>query len=322
VRGAGAERCIAPTQLATRVEALTGPVFASSADSNFVIEARIEAHGDGFRATIGVSDRRGLISGVRTLDEPSSDCRKLDEALAFVVAVTVDPTLASAQLPEPLRGMFNEEPQPDEVLLTEVPGRGPVSEPSVSPPAAQPPIREAERPKTRVPLTFAGGGALSALAFSAAMWGFALRIEAEVARRVQWVLAGQAFPFSHAERSTTGTTVRVRQGTLSTSICPRSFELGALRVSPCASALLRVYAGRGAGFARNDRALLWVPALGLALGVQLPLAAKVGVAVDILGFAGLVAPRFVARSQAGAEARVAAPQRFGIDLLLGLYVRI
>jgi hypothetical protein len=62
--------------------------------------------------------------------------------------------------------------------------------------------------------------------------------------------------------------------------------------------------------------------LGLALGAQLPLAAKVGLAVDLSGFAGLVSPRFVARSQVGAETRVAAPQRFGIDLLLGLYVRI
>ena len=91
VRLPGAESCIAAVELAERVEARLGrPVFVRSNEAIVVIEGRVEPVPPlGFAAVIRVSDPDGTLYGTRELTSADADCRKLDEVLALVIAVTI-----------------------------------------------------------------------------------------------------------------------------------------------------------------------------------------------------------------------------------------
>lgn len=97
VRLPGAEQCIAAPALATAVEKRLGRrVFVPPSDAEMTVEGTIAARPDvkRFKATFRVSDREGKVLGSREVDEPASSCDKLDDRLAFVVALLIDPEAA------------------------------------------------------------------------------------------------------------------------------------------------------------------------------------------------------------------------------------
>lgn len=148
-RGAAASTCIDSRALAARVEALTGRVFVAPQDSDYAIEGHIDARrGGGFMVRLAVSHHGAPAAGERVLEHEGADCRTLDDALAFVIALTIDPDLElTALLPNAGLG----ERSPEEVLLQELDTVPPV-------PAA---AAASVAPVNQAPLIAAGAGAPS-----------------------------------------------------------------------------------------------------------------------------------------------------------------
>jgi hypothetical protein len=90
-RGRGAELCIDPLTLRERVEALAGPVFAS--ESTYAIEGHIEAQPGGYRLRLSVTAPDRVPQGERIIEHQGADCRAFDDAIVFLVALTIDPDL-------------------------------------------------------------------------------------------------------------------------------------------------------------------------------------------------------------------------------------
>jgi hypothetical protein len=91
VRLSGADGCIAPVELANRVEQRLGrPVFVRANDAIVVIEGRIgPAAEGGFSAVLRVSDPDGTLYGTRELHVSTQDCHELDDITALVIAITI-----------------------------------------------------------------------------------------------------------------------------------------------------------------------------------------------------------------------------------------
>jgi hypothetical protein len=91
VRLPGAESCIAPVELTELVEQRLGrAVFVRARDAIVVIEGRVEPSPPlGFSVALQVSDPDGTLYGSRELNLADVDCRKLDEIVALVIAVTL-----------------------------------------------------------------------------------------------------------------------------------------------------------------------------------------------------------------------------------------
>jgi hypothetical protein len=91
VRLPGAESCVAPVELTERVEQRLGrAVFVRARDAIVVIEGRVEPSLPiGFSVVLQVSDPDGTLYGAREITLADADCRKLDEIVALVIAVTI-----------------------------------------------------------------------------------------------------------------------------------------------------------------------------------------------------------------------------------------
>jgi hypothetical protein len=106
VRTEGADACIASKPLAERVERILGrTVFVSASDAELAIEGRVERRASpispgasgapgppgGWRAVLRVADANGTVVGTREIEVDGEDCHALDDSVAFVVAVMIDP---------------------------------------------------------------------------------------------------------------------------------------------------------------------------------------------------------------------------------------
>jgi hypothetical protein len=144
VRLSGADGCIAPVELANRVERRLGrTVFVRANDAIVVIEGRIGPVPEGgFSAVLRVSDPDGTLYGTRELHVATQDCHELDEIAALVIAITIRHERTGtgielpAQIAAQLDALFAGEPSElDPSELPKVP-----TEPSAAPhaPAATP----------------------------------------------------------------------------------------------------------------------------------------------------------------------------------------
>lgn len=95
-RGPGAERCIDAADLRASVESrLHRRVFVARDVAPIVIDAHIARAASGWHVAIAVRDEAGASIGARELDDPSPDCRSVDETLVLVIALIVDPEATS-----------------------------------------------------------------------------------------------------------------------------------------------------------------------------------------------------------------------------------
>jgi hypothetical protein len=145
VRTEGAEQCIGSVELGKRVERLVGPMLVAAPEGQVSVEGRIAAvkapGARGFVAEIVIADASGKILGTRQLKSEHDDCRAIDDKLAFVIAVAIDPNAALAELP----GELSQEDDPGATLLAELnAGAQPPAPSAVSSDAAAPKPAPAE----------------------------------------------------------------------------------------------------------------------------------------------------------------------------------
>jgi hypothetical protein len=97
-------------------------------DAQVSVEGRIAKDRGGFIANIAISDHAGTVLGSRQLHGDGPDCRTLDERLAFVIAIALDPNAALLALP----GELSDDAQPEAAALAELRAS------ATRPPAAEP----------------------------------------------------------------------------------------------------------------------------------------------------------------------------------------
>lgn len=165
VREQGAEACIGPAELGRRVEQLVGPVLAAAPEGQISIEGAIKRAGSGFAANVAVSDARGRLLGRRELRSSDPNCRALDDQLAFIIAVAIDPNAALAELP----GELSADEKPEAQLLSELdahppqPAALPARTKARTPPDARVSDAGASTPPARFSAMLGAGGSLGML---------------------------------------------------------------------------------------------------------------------------------------------------------------
>src|SRR5207249_5003 len=93
--------------LARSVEERLGRhVFVSAAEADVSVEGRIEkraAHAtSAWHAVITIRDSKGALLGTRELDRTDPSCASMNEPLALVIAVMIDPEAKLSSTPTPI----------------------------------------------------------------------------------------------------------------------------------------------------------------------------------------------------------------------------
>jgi hypothetical protein len=106
LRMPGSDSCIATQALARSVEERLGRrVFVSAAEADVSVEGRIEKRAGasgGWHAVITIRDGKGALLGTRELDRPDASCSSMNDPLALVIAVMIDPEAKLSSSPPPL----------------------------------------------------------------------------------------------------------------------------------------------------------------------------------------------------------------------------
>lgn len=148
----GADACVSTQALARAVEErLARKVFVSAAEADVSVEGRIEKRKDGhWHAFVTLRDAKGATLGTRDLKSETRDasCETMNEPLALVIAVMIDPDAAMRKKPEPA-------PPPTPSTTQEPP---PPPPPAAPPPPPPPPTQEPPKPD---PWRFEGGGVVT-----------------------------------------------------------------------------------------------------------------------------------------------------------------
>lgn len=142
LRMPNADSCIATQALARSVEDRLGRhVFVSAAEADVSVEGRIEKRKAGWHAVITIRDAKGALLGTRELDRADASCESMNEGLALVIAVMIDPDAAMGKPPPPPPAPSAEPPLPP---------------PAATPPPPPPPAPEPPKPKQKDPLRVQG----------------------------------------------------------------------------------------------------------------------------------------------------------------------
>jgi hypothetical protein len=238
VRLEGAESCIGTQELARAVEArLARKVFVSAAEADVSVEGHVSpsAAPARWRAVITIRDARGELLGTREIDSAEAECSALDEPLAFVVSVLIDPDAESRETPRSPEPETAPEPKPappPRVVLQKQRVLVPV-------PAAAPPA------PWRVE---AGAGVVAGVGLlpeAAAGLGAAVVIEPPIP--VGFLLTGTYFfeQTVSAERTAESEVGLAHAGL---ALCPLGWRSGDLVYRLCAGALFGALSSRGVGF--------------------------------------------------------------------------
>lgn len=114
----GADACIGTRDLAVKVEEiLKRPAIVSPSESDRSIEGRVEKTGDRFTATIIDASASGEEKGRRVLTSKGADCRELDEPMALVIALMIDPDALAAPRDPPGGPDPKVQPDPKVVVI-------------------------------------------------------------------------------------------------------------------------------------------------------------------------------------------------------------
>lgn len=136
-----ADSCIATQALARSVEERLGRhVFVSAAEADVSVEGRVEKKKGGWHAVLTIRDSKGALLGTRELDRPDASCDAMNEGLALVIAVMIDPEAKLSSTPAPLPPASS---------------TAPASPPPPAPPPA-PTVIEPPPPKPKDPLRVEG----------------------------------------------------------------------------------------------------------------------------------------------------------------------
>ena len=140
----GADSCIATQTLARSVEERLGRhVFVSAADADVSVEGRIEKKKSGWHAVLTIRDAKGALLGTRDLDRADTSCESMNDGLALVIAVMIDPEANLSRPPAPF--------PPASASAEPAPPPSPTPAPTPPPPPPPPPP-----PKSKDPLRVEG----------------------------------------------------------------------------------------------------------------------------------------------------------------------
>jgi len=136
-----AEGCIATQALARSVEERLGrTVFVSAAQADVSVEGRIEKRkAGGWHAVIILRDAKGAMLGTREIDRPEASCEAMNEPLALIIAVMIDPH--AAMRPQTEAGAPEAE-APEVAPLPILTATSPDAGPPPPPPDAGPPKKD------------------------------------------------------------------------------------------------------------------------------------------------------------------------------------
>jgi hypothetical protein len=328
VRAEGAERCIDPRALAARVEALTGPVFVAPAAAEISFEGEIAPDGRGFRARLVSSRADGVPRGERILNTSSADCRALDAALAFVIALTIDPSMSLAGVPADVLGQFAQEVPPEQALLSELSAQSASAAPTAAAPLAAsaevpaaPSLSEtahqAQATRFRAP-RYAVVLAAATLGRSMPDWRFGLRgsFSFDPLGFMPFVLSASAFPGDAPQALSSGQSASFQTYDAALSACP-GLSGPKLSAYGCLGFALGYQRAHGNDFDPNFTIALWDPALMLGVSFAVPLWRGLGLAVDAMMRVRLTSRGFAFRQPDQTIAPAHDPPRLGLLFSLG-----
>ncbi|MBS2013465.1 MAG: hypothetical protein JST00_11285 [Deltaproteobacteria bacterium] len=313
VRLPGAESCIAAPALAMAVEKKLGRrVFVPPSDAEITVEGTIEwrAEPKRARATFRVSDRAGKVLGSRSVDEPAASCEKLDDRLAFVVALLIDPEAAMGGDAEPAA------PAPDPSLTTPLPPPPTPAPPPVDARVAALPSEEAP-PPWRWMLGAEFGGA------------------AGLVPDVGWVVSGSLlvtpprWPGIRAKGSSFLPTSRRVEGVAlaeiglvsgELGICPLEWRPAPFGITLCASGLLGQLDARGQGFPESRGYSTTLGGLAIDAVLELHFTKAVGLTLSPALVVPLSRARLAYEDSAGVRRTIFDMSAVGGSLAIGLSV--
>lgn len=255
-RGPGAGACIDPRSLAERVEAITGPALVEPASADTSIEAHIErSASDRYEVRLTVTRGRGAAAGERLLSFTAQDCRKLDAAIAFVIAITIDPDAGVEGIPESLDWATEETPAAEQIerelavsTAHEAPNETVVQ---VAPSAISPPPSAAKTiddvPSWRLALSWIGGTGPTAAAITGGSAELSRAISARFSIAAQ-LMAAASLARTHDSR---GHSVGTGTSGLALVACALPWRAERWQLSVCLGPELRVVRASGHGFAHD-----------------------------------------------------------------------
>jgi len=308
VRLPGSESCVPAQSLARDVEKHLGKnVFVSPSVAGLVIEGRVEPEArGGFSATLHATRADGTDLGVRTLaSKPGETCRSLDENLALVLALMIDP---------------------DAVART----RDLHAAPPPSPPPPNPPPRvviktervlvPVDRPQSEDPWT---GEARAAITLSGGVLpGAALGFLAsgQVDPPGFWPVELTGYGWTEREAKVAGGGATFSMMAASMSVCPSTSVTDSLHATACAGFLGGAMRARGFGFDQINEGTKPVVALVSSLRLALDLSGPLFVSTGVGLHAAVVRPRYLLNEPDGSErdvfqmASVGGMGEFGLGL--------
>jgi hypothetical protein len=272
-RAHSAESCIDPRTLAERVETFTGPVFTAASAAEVSIEAHVErVANDAFIVRVTVTELRGPPAGERVVQFNAQDCRKLDDAIAFLIAMTIDPELGLDGVPRDLAWLQPAETPAAEQLRRDLESmppraespaplpRGPASQPA--PTQGPPPLELTRAWEVHAGATLGNGAAAST----------ALGVTAGVARRLMsWLsVALQLRAAADLTALELDATHSVSAQVLGAALlgCLRHGLVSRLDAQLCLGPELGLVIARGHGFTANETTELLRPAALARLDVR------------------------------------------------------
>jgi hypothetical protein len=322
VRARGAERCIDPKALAERVEALTGSAFVPPAQAEISLEGEISVTGHGFRVRLVSTHADGVPRGERVLTSHRSDCRLFDAAIAFVIALTIDPGLSLRGVPTDLLAQFAQELPPEQTLLAELAAqqtaaRSPAHDAEQTPPA-QPttPTSPKRAPAPARSARYALGLAAATLGRTLPGWPFGVRaiFSYDHARLWPLVLNAGVFPVAK-QKLEGGQQVTFQSYDAALSLCP-GLERSRFGAQGCLGIALSYMRAHGSGFDDNYTVGLWDPSLALGVALALRLGRGWGFAADAAMRVRFSDRGFEVRAPGGPTA-IHTPDRVGLLFSLG-----
>ena len=277
VRGAQAMSCIEPQQLAQRVQSITGPTLVSAAQASVSIEARIEHPAEhAYEVHMRVTPAGGASQGESVLGFDADDCRSLDAAIAFVIAMAIDPQLGSEGIPMELGWVDEQDPSATaESLLRDLPAKpGPPAAPAQAPgprdahaaPAELRRPTQATAGHWRLTLAAAGGNGPA----SRAAAGLVLDLSRAILARFCVAAQVSAATDIRPRRLEEGRSVLTRRLDVALLACLELPVVHALDLRGCLGPRAGAVLARGSGFTSNRSS--WLGGFGAASRLDLRLA--------------------------------------------------
>lgn len=329
VRGQGAEACIDPIELAQRVEVLTGPVFVAPASAQLALAGDIVRTKEGFRVRLVSSGVDGVLTGERVLTLRAGSCRQLDTAIAFVLALMLDPELSAADLPSDVLAQLAEETPPEQTLLSEL---------LQSPPQPHHPLeptRATAKKRVLEPLSGQSSGVavephgapgtryLAAAAGSVdghflPAWAPGARAAIGIERGLGLLIVSGKFASDVGSQRLSGDArASFRVVEFDGAACPTLGSWRNFSSRACLHASIARLQAEGIGFDRNRRATLWNPGLAAGLGAGVALVHGVGLWTEASARLSLLAQHFNVLAPDGTPVKAYRVPRVALSFCLG-----